>query len=152
MKRAIVAVVVCLLAGVGIAHAQEHWTEGPVWECSAYRTQPGQFNNYMKYLRKHFAGIEADAKAEGLMVDSKIFVKTPATPQDWDVMFCTAYENGSDALDYDAEAEKKWEAILAKHTGSEDQEKQEEMMQPRFEMRQFLGTTMMREVTLKPME
>ena len=152
MKRTIALVVLCALAGVGGAGAQEHWKQGPVWECSAYRTLPGQFDNYMKYLRKHVAAIRAEGKKQGLVVDQRIFVQTPSDPNDWNVMFCTAYENGSAALDYDAEIEKKWDAIVAKHSGTEDEEKQREMTNPRFEMRTFLGTNMMREVELKPIE
>lgn len=37
MKRlCLVAVVSCLAAPMALA--QEHFTEGPVWECSSYRT------------------------------------------------------------------------------------------------------------------
>ena len=45
-----------LLAFASIpAVAQEHWTEGPVWECTTYRTNPGMFDAYMKYIRAHAA-------------------------------------------------------------------------------------------------
>ena len=39
-KRIGLAAVVLALASA-TAVAQEHWTEGPVWECSAYRSNPG---------------------------------------------------------------------------------------------------------------
>ena len=53
MKKFIVTVAVVCLASAGIAVAQEHWTEGPVWAVSFYRTTPGHFDDYMKYLRTH---------------------------------------------------------------------------------------------------
>ncbi len=153
MRRLIVVMAVCVaVTGVASVQAQEHWTEGPVWECSAYRTLPGQFDNYMKYLRKNVAAIRAEAKTQGLVVDDRVFVQTPSDPTDWDVMFCTAYKNGSAALDYNAEMEAKWDALSAKHLGTSDEGEQEKMAQPRFEMRTFLGTNMMREITLKPMK
>ncbi len=48
MKRIGLAAGVLALVSVSAA-AQEHWTEGPVWECSSYRTNPGQFDTYMKW-------------------------------------------------------------------------------------------------------
>jgi len=152
MHRIATLFALTLLTLVGTAAAQEHWTEGPVWECSAYRTKPGKFDDYMTYLRTNVAAIRADAKEQGLVVDQKVFVQMPSSPTDWDVMFCTAYKNGSDALDYDPEIEAKWNAISAKHLKTDDEEAQEAMATPRFEMRDFLGTNLMREVDLKPIE
>jgi hypothetical protein len=141
-----------LMSMTGIAGAQEHFTEGPVWECSAYRTLPGKWDDYMKYLRKNVAAIRAEAKEQGMVVDDRMFVQNPSDPTDWDVMFCTAFKNGSAALDYDAEMEKRWEAIAAKHLKTADDDEQRKMAEPRFEMRTFLGSNMMREVVLKPMD
>ena len=50
MKRIGLAAVALALASLNAA-AQEHWTEGPVWQCDAYRTSPGQFDAYLKYIR-----------------------------------------------------------------------------------------------------
>lgn len=55
-------------------------------------------------------------------------------------------------VDYDAEMEAKWRALVTKHSGTADEEQREAMAMPRFEMREFLGSNMMREVMLKPME
>jgi len=152
MRRLLVAAMVCLMCGVATVDAQEHWTEGPVWECDAYRTLPGKFNDYMEYLRTNLASMYEEAEATGLVLDQRLFVQKPASPEDWDVMFCTAYKDGAAALDYDAELEAKWQALAAKHTGTADDEQREAMAMPRLEMRKFLGSNMMREVTLKPME
>lgn len=56
--------VLSLLLG-GVAAAQEHWTEGPVWEVSFYRTTPGHFDDYMKYLRQNFLPQNAEGKKQG---------------------------------------------------------------------------------------
>lgn len=144
-----VAVVALLTAGQAVA--QDHYTEGPVWECSAYRTKQGHFDDYMEYLRTNYVVTSAESKKQGLTLDSKIFLKTPASPQDADVLICTLYSSFGKALDFNAADEEKMKAISAKHWATSDQKKQAEMSAKRFEMREFLGTEMYREVTLRPM-
>jgi len=133
-----------------MAAAQEHWTEGPVWEVSFYRTAPGHFDDYLKYLRKNVLPQNAEAKRQGLVLDQKVFVKPATAPGDWDIAFATLYKNMA-ALYYNAENDKKAKAIAEKHYKTGDEEKQRDMAKPRFEWRTFLGTTITREVTLKPL-
>ena len=52
------------------AFAQEHYTEGNVRVVSFYRTKPGQFDNYMKYLRTHFLPVQEEAKKPGRSKES----------------------------------------------------------------------------------
>ena len=141
-----------LLLASGSAVAQEHWTEGPVWECSAYRTNPGMFDTYMKWIRAHSEPINAEAKKQGLIVDFKTFVKPPRDQNDYDVLFCTLYSSFSKALDYNKGDDDKFEAISAAHWATADDDKQREMSSPRLEMRTFMGTSYHREVTLRPAE
>ena len=149
-KRIGFAAAAALCASVAVA--QEHWTEGPVWECSAYRTSPGQFDTYMKYIRGTVEPQTMEAKKQGLILDYKTFVKAPSDPTDWDVMFCTSYANAAKALDYSAEDDAKFDAIAAAHFATADEDKQSEKTNPRFDMRAYLGTTYIREVTLRPAE
>jgi hypothetical protein len=134
------------------AAAQEHWTEGPVWECSAYRTNPGQFDTYMKWIRAHSEPINAEAKKQGLILDFKTFVKPPRDANDHDVLFCTLYKNFATALDFNQGDDDKFEAISAAHWATADDAKQTELASPRLEMRKYLGTTYDREVSLRPAE
>jgi len=151
MKNAVmIAAMVCLL-GAGVAVAQEHWTEGPVWAVSFYRTTPGHFDDYMKYLRTHYTVTTAEAKKQGLILDSKVFVKTPVDANDWDVAIATLSPSYAKALDFNQADDAKSKAIQAQHWKTPDQEKQRGMTNPRFEMRKALGTTYTREVTLRPM-
>ena len=55
------------------------------------------------------------------------------------------------ALDFSAEVDKKNKAIAEKHYRTADEDKQQEMIKPRLEWRTFVGTDLVREVTLKPM-
>lgn len=151
MKASAVAVGLSLVMAAGAASAQEHWTEGPVWACSAYRTKQGQFDDYLKYLRQNYAVTTAEAKKQGLILDSKLFVQVPARPDDWDVLICSLYPSFAKALDFNASDDEKNKAISAKHYKTSDQDKQREVAAKRFAMRDFLGTTYPREVSLKPL-
>ncbi len=133
-----------------MAVAQEHWTEGPVWECSAYRTNPGQFDNYMKWLRSHSLVTTGEAKKQGLISDYKVFVKPPADPDDYDVLICNLYPSFASALDFNQGDEDKFDAITAAHWGTSKQDEQLNKSAPRLEMRKFLGTSYVREVSLRP--
>jgi hypothetical protein len=149
MRIGLAAATLALASATAVA--QEHWSEGPVWECAAYRSNPGMFDTYMKYVRTHATAINAEAKKQGLILDFKTFVKTPADPHDWDFMTCTAYESFARALDYNQADEEKFDAISAQHWATADEDKQRELSSPRLEMRTFLGVTHMREVNLRPM-
>lgn len=153
MKRLVsitLALVSCLAAAPLLA--QEHWTEGPVWEMSYYRTKPGKFEDYVKYLRGNYAVTVAEQKKQGLILDSKVFVNPgQANPNDWDICIATLYPSFAKALDYNAGDEEKMKAIAAKHYKTADEKKQEEMAAPRFQWRDYLSTKYVREVTLKPL-
>jgi hypothetical protein len=139
------------LAACGAVSAQEHWTEGPVWSVSFYRTRPGHFDDYMKYLRSNFLPIGTEQKKQGLFLDQKIFVKTPTGREDWDIAIATLFPSYGKALDFNAGDDDKRKAIAAKHYKTTDEGKQQSMAAPRFEMRDSLGTQVVREVTLRPM-
>jgi hypothetical protein len=149
-RLTLVAAAVMLVTGTS-ALAQEHYTEGPVWGCAAYRTKQGKFDDYMKYLRTHYLPTSAEAKKQGLVLDTRIFVQTPARPDDWDVSICTLHTSYGKALDYDAEADKKADAIQAAHWKTANSDEQAKLSAQRFEMRDFIGVGYSREVSLKPM-
>jgi hypothetical protein len=149
MKR--IGLAAAVLACMSVpAVAQEHWTEGPVWECSAYRTNPGQFDTYMEWIRAHSEPINAEAKKQGLILDYKAFVKPPRDVNDYDVMFCTLYPSFAKALDFNQGDDDKFEAISAAHWGTPDNQQQLAKSAPRLEMRKFLGAEYVREVNLRP--
>jgi hypothetical protein len=133
------------------AVAQEHWTDGPVWACSTYRTAPGQFDNYLKWIRTHVEPQNKESKKQGLVLDSKTFVQSPRDPNDWDVMFCDLYPSYGKALDYDKGDDDKAKAIEAKHWQTAEQDKQADLTKPRLEMRKYLGSFVVREANLRPM-
>ena len=141
-----------MLCVSGSAVAQEHWTEGPVWECSAYRTEPGQFDTYLKWIRAHAEIINQEAKKQGLIIDYKTYIHTPGDEHDYDVLFCTLYSSFGKALDYNKGDDDKFDAISSAHWATADEDKQQEMNAPRLKMRTYMGTSYHREVTLRAPE
>lgn len=151
MKTRIIGLVAAGMAFATLsAVAQEHWTEGPVWECSAYRTKPDMFDTYIKWIRAHSEPINVEAKKQGLIVDFKTFLHTTEDENDYDVLFCTLYSSFGKALDYNKGDDEKFDAISAAHWATADEDKQRESAAPRLEMRTYMGTSYHREVTLRP--
>ncbi len=151
MKKLTLLAAVVSLFLAGAALAQEHWTEGPVWQITFYRTTPGHFDDYLKYLRTNALPTTAEAKKQGLLLDSKIFVKQPRDANDWDIAIATLHSSYGKALDFNPELDAKSKAIQAEHWKTKDQDKQREMTKPRLEWRTFVGSDLTREVTLKPL-
>jgi hypothetical protein len=149
---AAVIVGLSLTLTAGVAAAQEHWTEGPVWQCSAYRTAEGRFDDYMMYLRGNSAAIYGESKKQGLILDWKVYVRPPSRTDDWDVLVCSLFPSFAKALDYDAADEEKAKAVSTKHWKTADEQKQRELGAKRYELRRFLGTSYFREITLKPLQ
>ena len=134
------------------AFAQEHYTEGNVRVVSFYRTKPGQFDNYMKYLRANFLPTQEEAKKQGLIVGYSVLLSTPTSEDDWDVTIAILHKSFGDALDYNQSDDDKMQKIQEQHYKTSDQEKMDEMTAKRFDMRTYIGTKYLREVTLKPLK
>ena len=136
---------------VATSFAQEHYTEGNVRVVSFYRTDPGQFDNYMKYLRANFLPQQEEAKKQGLILDYYVLLSQPSNPDDWDVAVGFIYKNFSGALDYNQGNADKMKEIQSKHFKTKDEDKIRDLMAKRFDMRKFLGVKYLREIILKPM-
>lgn len=132
--------------------AQENYTEGNVRVVSFYRTKPGQFDNYMKYLRANFLPMQEEAKKQGLIVGYSVMVSNPSDVNDWDIAIVSIHKNFADALDYNQSDEDKMKKIQENHYKTSDQEKMNEMTAKRLDMRTYIGTRYIREVNLKPLK
>ena len=131
--------------------AQEHYTEGNVRVVSFYRTNPGQFDNYMEYLRANFLPQQEEAKKQGLILDYYVLLSQPSNPDDWDVAVGFIYKSFGDALDYNQGNADKMKEIQSKHFNTKDEDKIDDLMAKRFDMRTFIGVKYIREAILKPM-
>ena len=126
------------------AFAQEHYTEGPIWQVTLIRVKPTQMDAYLTSLRANTKCIYDEMKKENLILDYKVFLNTTKhDPQDWDIAIGVQYKNFG-ALDG---LTAKEEAIRDKVFGSKQAALQ--LGEKRVEMREIVSTMLLREVTLK---
>lgn len=138
------------LAGAAPALAQEHWTEGPVLVCDQLRVKEGMADAYFRYLRANVVPQTEASKKAGLIADRTYFVRDVGPASGWNYMSCVAHKSFA-ALDYSADREKQMDAIAAAQFKTADRAKQDEATKVRFGMREYKGTSTIRQVTLKPL-
>lgn len=141
----------CSLGFVQQAQAQENYTEGPVWVINYYRTKPGKFDDYMKFLRANFAKNVAKQKQAGIVVDSKVLLNpTVSGPDDWDVAIAYLYSDFG-RLNYSQATEDQLQKIAEDITGERNKDKRDARLDStRFPLRDYIRTRILREVMLKP--
>ncbi len=126
------------------AFAQEHYTEGPIWQVSLIRVKPTQMDAYLTSLRANSKSLYEEMKKEGVILDYKVFLNTTKhDPQDWDMAIGVLYKNFA-ALDG---LTAKGETIRDKILGSKQTAQQ--LGEKRSDMREIVSTMILREVTLK---
>lgn len=126
------------------AFAQEHYTEGPVWQVTLIRVKPTQMDAYLTTLRANTKATYEEMKKENLIVDYKVFLNTNKhDPQEWDIAVGVLFKNFG-ALDG---LTAKAEVIRDKVFGTKQASLQ--LGEKRVEMREIVSTMLLREVTLK---
>jgi hypothetical protein len=153
MKNTHIVRILAAVAAVACAApalAQEHYTEGNVFSCDMYRVKEGKQDAYARYLRSTVVPQSLAAKKAGLMVDRLYFIRADGPATSWDYMSCIVLKNFA-AMDYSADDEKKMDAIAAAALKTPDKAKQDEATRVRFDMREYKGSTTIREIFLKPL-
>jgi L-rhamnose mutarotase len=130
------------LSGAAVA-ADRSYTEGTVTIVSSLRTEPGMFDEYMKYLAGPYKSMVEAQKKAGIIVDYAIYQVAPAGPNDPDIYLTTTYKNMAALDDLDA----KTDPITDKLWGS--LEKSNAAFADRSKLRRNIGSQMMRELVLK---
>jgi len=131
------------IASVCSAQSDAPYTEGPVWNITMIKVKPGMGDEYLKSLAKTLKLSLEEGKKQNLIVDYKILLGNAATPQDFDVLVMVESKNMA-ALDNGRE---KFDPIARKTVGTTDQ--QQAMAVKRLDIREIMGTKLMREITLK---
>ena len=133
------------IASMGLCRAQSDapYTEGPVWNVTMIKVKPGMGDEYLKSLNKTLKLSLEEGKKQNLIVDYKILLGNAATPQDFDILVMVESKNMA-ALDNGRE---KFDPIARKIVGTTDQ--QQAMAVKRLDIREIMGTKLMREITLK---
>ena len=144
-KLQIVAVAALSLGITSLCVAQSDapYTEGPVWTVTMVKTKTGMTDEYLKELAKTLKGTLEEAKKQNLVLDYKILLGNPATPQDFNILIMVESKNMA-AQD---NAREKFDPIARKVVGTTDQ--QQAIQVKRLDIREIMGTKLMREITLK---
>jgi len=100
-------------------------------------------DEYLKSLAKTLKLSLEEAKKQNLILDYKILLGNAATPQDFDILLMVESKNMA-ALD---NAREKFDPIARKIVGTTDQ--QQAIQVKRLDVREIMGTKLMREITLK---
>jgi hypothetical protein len=125
------------------AQSDAPYTEGPIWTITMVKAKYGMTDDYLKGLAKSFKGTLEEAKKQNLVMDYKILLGDAANLQDFDILLMVEQPNMA-ALDNSRE---KFDPIAKKVEGSVEQ--QRNTATQRQQIREILGTKLMREVTLK---
>jgi hypothetical protein len=144
-KLQIVAIAALSLGIASLCSAQSDapYTEGPVWTVTMVKTKTGMTDEYLKELAKTLKGTLEEAKKQNLVLDYKILLGNPATPQDFNILIMVESKNMA-AQD---NAREKFDPIARKLVGTTDQ--QQAIQVKRLDIREIMGTKLMREITLK---
>ena len=145
-KRLQIVAVAALSLGIASlcsAQSDAPYTEGPVWTVTMVKTKTGMTDEYLKELAKTLKGTLEEAKKQNLVLDYKILLGNPATPQDFNILIMVESKNMA-AQDNTRE---KFDPIARKVVGTTDQ--QQTIQVKRLDIREIIGTKLMREITLK---
>jgi hypothetical protein len=128
-----------------LAFAQEerNYTEGQVVEVRFVRTEPGKFDDYMRYLHKTYKPLLDEAKKARIVVDWAVFSARPHEPQGADLVLTITYKNMA-ALD---DLQTRFDPLAVKAFGSLAKTDQAEA--DREKLRKDLGTELIRQLILK---
>jgi hypothetical protein len=109
-----------IATGAGAASAQEDeraYTEGAVVIVSYIRTEPGMFDDYMRYLSSTYKKLMDEQKKAGIILEYGVYGADPRNETDPDLILTITYKNFA-ALDNLAERadpiERKVWSSLAK--------------------------------------
>jgi hypothetical protein len=135
---------VLLAAFPNAAHAQEHYTLGPVQRIILLDIKPGQGSAFWTDLRQNVRPLYDEYKRQGLIQDYSFALKTTAEgPQDWDVAIVLTFKNWA-ALDTFS---TKGDSVSVRYYGSYG--KRSEMGAKRAESGTTVSSFLVRGVTLK---
>ena len=142
--------IVAMTGAIGLActsmtaFADDHaYTEGPVTNVAAIRTENGKFDDYMKYLDTTWKAEQEAAKKAGYIISYKVITVEPRSENDPDLYLVTTYKNWA-ALDG---ATAKGDAIAKQVEGT--LAAASDAAVSRGKIRRVLGSFTGQELTLK---
>ena len=144
-KSVLLLLAVSLAISTSVSRAQEEhaYTQGAVVVVSFVRTEPGMFEDYMRYLDNTYKRLMDGYKKQGIIVDYAIYQSLPRDPHDADVILTVTYKNMA-ALD---DLQSRTDPALKQAFGSLP--KAASASADREKMRKQLGSQLVRQLILK---
>jgi hypothetical protein len=146
MKKSILLLCGALLViSTSVTRAQEDhaYTLGPVTVVSFVRTEPGMFDEYLRYLSNTYKKIMEAQKKQGIVTDYAVYQALPRDAQDADVILTITYKNMAafDTLQASTDPliKEVFGSLPKAASASADREK----------LRKQLGSQMVRQLILK---
>ena len=146
MKKSVLILCAAIMAiSTSVTRAQEDhaYTQGPVTIVSFVRTEPGMFDEYLRYLSNTYKKLMEESKKQGIVSDYAIYQATPRGPQDADVILTVTYKNMA-ALD---SLQARTDPIIKEIFGSLP--KAASASADREKLRKQLGSQIVRQLILK---
>ena len=146
MKKSVLILCAAIMAvSTSVTRAQEDhaYTQGSVTIVSFVRTEPGMFDEYLRYLSNTYKKLMEESKKQGIVSDYAIYQATPRGPQDADVILTVTYKNMA-ALD---SVQARTDPIVKEIFGSLP--KAASASADREKLRKQLGSQMVRQLILK---
>ena len=145
MKKLMLLLAAILTISTPVARAQEDhaYTEGPVMFVSFIRTEPGMFDEYLRYLDSTYKQLMEQLKKQGIITDYAVYSTIPRTDKDADVILTVTYKNMAafDGL------QARTDPVLKKIWGSLP--KSAQAFADRGKMRKDVGNQIVRQLILK---
>lgn len=144
-RRLVVSAAFVTLAAMSVAAlADDHaYTDGPVVNVAAIRTEYGKFDDYMKYLSTTWKSQQEAAKKAGYIISYRVVTVEPRGENDPDIYLVINYKNWA-ALDG---ATAKADAITKQTEGSLQKSNQGAV--DRGKIRRVMGSWTGQELELK---
>jgi L-rhamnose mutarotase len=146
MKKSVLILCAAIMAiSTSVTRAEEDhaYTQGPVTIVSFVRTEPGMFDEYLRYLSNTYKKLMEESKKQGIVTDYAIYQATPRGPQDADVILTVTYKNMA-ALD---SVQARTDPLVKEIFGSLS--KAASASADREKLRKQLGSQMVRQLILK---
>jgi L-rhamnose mutarotase len=144
-KSVLLLLAAILTCSTSVTRAQEDhaYTQGPVVIVSFVRTEPGMFEEYMRYLDTTYKRLLDGFKKQGIITDYAIYQATPRNPQDADLILTVTYKNMA-ALD---DLQSRTDPAVKQIFGSLP--KAASASADRGKMRKEIGSQLVRQLILK---
>ena len=144
-KSTLLLLAAILTVSTSVTRAQEDhaYAQGPVTIVSFVRTEPGMFEEYLRYLSNTYKKLIETQKKQGIVTDYAIYQTLPRGPQDADLILTVTYKNMA-ALDG---LQERTDPLVKETFGSLP--KASSASADRDKLRKQLGSQLVRQLILK---